>query len=89
MQIWIMLSIVAAAVFVTLTYRRQQDLIALKARVAGKGGTVVQIVRVFKGHPFAEIGRGWWAWRIDWRDEAGERRSWALTTREGVREWRD
>lgn len=89
MQMGIMLFIVVTAVIVTLAYRRQQDQQALRARVAEKGGTVSKLTRAFKGHPFADTGRGWWVWRIDWRNDAGEHRSWALTTREGIKEWRD
>ncbi|HWI63210.1 MAG TPA: hypothetical protein VNT75_15310 [Symbiobacteriaceae bacterium] len=89
MQIGIMLFIVLTAVIVTLAYRRQRDLETLRARLAGKGGTEIKIARAFKGHPFADTGRGWWVWRIDWRSSAGEHRSYALTTREGIKEWRD
>ena len=89
MQIMIMLAIALTAVLVTFLYRRRRDTEDLTARVTGRGGQVVRLARVLKGHPFSDTGRGWWAWRIDWREGAGERRSWALTTREGIKEWRD
>lgn len=89
MQILIMLGIVLIAVTVTLSYRNRRDREDLTARVAARGGQVVRLARAKKGHPFQGVNRGWWAWRIDWRDGAGEHRSWALTTREGIKDWRD
>jgi type II secretory pathway pseudopilin PulG len=90
MQILIMLGIVLTAVMVTYSYRRSRDREMLGARVAALGGTAPRVKRAGKReHPFPDTGRGWWAWRIDWRDAAGERRSWALTDREGIKEWRD
>lgn len=89
MQFIIMIAIALTAVMVTLLYRNQRDREQLTARVAGRGGQVVNMVRVRKGHPFADTGRGWWAWRIEWRDAADSHLSWALTTREGIKEWRD
>ncbi|HYF93504.1 MAG TPA: hypothetical protein VD969_14925 [Symbiobacteriaceae bacterium] len=89
MQFFVMLAIALTAVLLTLMYRRHRDRTELTARVAGMGGEVIRVVRMGKGHPFADTGRGWWAWRIDWRDGAGEHRSYALTTRDGIKEWRD
>lgn len=89
MQFIIMLAIALTAVMVTLLYRNQRDREQLTARVATLGGEVVKLARASKGHPFKETGRGWWAWRVEWRDGTTSRLSWALTTREGIKEWRD
>ncbi|MDF2631116.1 MAG: hypothetical protein K0R39_4947 [Symbiobacteriaceae bacterium] len=89
MQIIIMLGIALTAVLVTLLYRNQRDKEQLAARVATLGGQVVRVARTKKGHPFSDTGRGWWAWRVEWRDATTDRLSWALTTREGIKEWRD
>lgn len=88
-NVLVMLAIVLLAVFLTTVYRRRRDQQELTDRVGARNGQVLQLKRVNKGHPFPDTGRGWWAWRIDWRDGAGEHRSWALTTRDGIKEWRD
>lgn len=89
MQFIIMLGIALTAVIVTLLYRNQRDREQLTARVATRGGQVVKLEWARKGHPFTDTGRGWWAWRVEWRDGTASHLSWALTTREGIKEWRD
>lgn len=81
--------LVATAMLVTYRYRVQRDRDLLGAAVRQRGGELVRAKRVRKGSPFPDTTRGWWAWRIVWRDPSGERTSWALTTREGLAEWRD
>lgn len=88
-QILILVGIALVAVMITSQYRKSRDRSDLTARVEQRGGKVVRLRRVKKGSPFQDIGRGWWAWRVQWRDGGGEHTSWALTTREGVKEWRD
>ena len=88
-QILMLGGIALVAVILTTWFRKTRDVTDLKARVAQRGGTVVRLARTRKGHPFASTGRGWWAWRVVWRGAAGEQTSWALTTREGIAEWRD
>lgn len=90
MMIWIMLAIVATAVMITLRYRTQRDTQLLNEQVQAKGGKVLRLKRVTKGHPFASIGRGWWAWLVEWQGGDGQTlKAYALTTREGVSDWRD
>lgn len=89
MQFIIMLAIALTAVMVTLLYRNQRDREQLTARVANLGGEVIRLARVQRGHPFKDTGRGWWAWRVEWRQGTASHLSWALTTREGIKEWRD
>jgi len=61
----------------------------LSDAVQKRGGVLHGLVRVRRKHPFADSGRGWWAWRVDWQDTESARQSWALTTREGLKDWRD
>jgi len=89
MQYMIVLAIVITAIVITLRYRTQRDREALTARVRSMGGEVVTLQRMKKGHPFPDTTRGWWAWRVEWRDGAGSHAAWALTTREGIAQWRD
>jgi type II secretory pathway pseudopilin PulG len=89
MQILIMLAIVAVAVVLVYRSRRNRDRAELAARVRSRGGEVIRLVRVRKGSPFPDTGRGWWAWRVEWRDGAGAHVSWALTTRDGIQSWQD
>lgn len=88
-QMLILILIAVTAVLITLSYRTRRDRTALTDRVRQLGGTVVSLKRVKKGSPFPDTTRGWWAWRVLWRSEAGERSAWVLTTREGIKEWRD
>lgn len=81
--------LVATAMFVTYRYRVQRDRELLGAEVKQRGGELVRLQRVRKGSPFKDTTRGWWAWRVFWQEPSGERTSWALTTREGLGEWRD
>lgn len=81
--------LVMTAVMVTYRYRLQRDRSLLSDEVKQRGGELVRLQRVRKGSPFLDVSRGWWAWRVFWRDATGERSSWALTTREGLGEWRD
>jgi hypothetical protein len=88
-QILILVGIALVAVMATRWYRTSRDVKELTARVAQKGGQVVRLTRKQKGSPFADTGRGWWAWQVLWRDGEGEHTAWVLTTREGISEWRD
>jgi len=89
MNILFLASLVITAILVVHSYRTKRDKNALTARIKEQGGTVVELKRMRKGHPFPDTGRGWWAWRVRWQDGAAERTSWALTTREGISDWRD
>ncbi|MFO7274969.1 MAG: hypothetical protein LOD90_05970 [Symbiobacteriaceae bacterium] len=84
----VILFAVTVAVVVT-AIRVRHDRRLLTEEVRRRGGEVVRLTRVRRGSPFPDTGRGWWAWKVEWRDAGGERTSWALTTREGLREWRD
>jgi type II secretory pathway pseudopilin PulG len=89
-QVVVMLIIVIAAVIVVFTVRRNRDQGELTGRIREMGGQLISLTRVKQGSPFADTTRGWWAWRVQWRDAAGsEHTAWALTTREGIKEWRD
>lgn len=85
----VMVLLVLLVVVIVGGARVRRDRSELAAAVRERGGDPVRIRRAKKGHPFTDTGRGWWAWRVVWRDGRGERVSWALTTREGVKEWRD
>ncbi len=89
MQIWFLLALALTAVLITLTFRYRRDRELLADKVRELGGEVVRMRRVRRGSPFPDTTRGWWAWRIHWRNASGERASWALTSREGLKEWRD
>jgi type II secretory pathway pseudopilin PulG len=89
MQILLVVFLALTAVFMVGQYRKSRDRDALAAHVRAHGGEIARLHRLRKGHPFPDTGRGWWAWRIDWRAGTAERTSWALTTREGIKEWRD
>lgn len=90
MQILVVLLIVLVAVLVTSAVRNRRDRQELAARVTARGAEVIRIRRAKKGsHPFPETGRGWWAWQVEWLDGTGQHLSWVLTTREGIKEWRD
>lgn len=84
-----MASLVITAMLVVLSYRTKRDKDQLAAGVKERGGMVVELKRVRKGHPFADAGRGWWAWRVLWKEGTTVHTAWALTTREGIKEWRD
>lgn len=84
-----MLSLVAAVAAIVFSYRKKRDVEELGARVAAAGGRVLKVTRVRKGSPFSDTTRGWWAWRVEWADHKGEYTAWALTTREGIKEWRE
>lgn len=89
MNYLIMFLLVLTAVVVVSSIRRQRDRQLLAEEVQRRGGEVRTLKRVRRGSPFPDTTRGWWAWKVDWRDGTGERTSWALTTREGLGEWRD
>ncbi|MFZ5622729.1 MAG: hypothetical protein ACOY5W_17060 [Pseudomonadota bacterium] len=89
MNILVFLLLVIAAVLIVSSFRKQRDRQLLGAEVRTRGGELLRLERVRKGSPFPDTTRGWWAWRVTWRDASGERTSWALTTREGLGEWRD
>ncbi|HEY3367905.1 MAG TPA: hypothetical protein VGK74_22835 [Symbiobacteriaceae bacterium] len=89
MQVFVPVIVALIAVIVVLNARRKRDRELLIARIAGRGGAVLRVARVKNGHPFSDSGRGWWVWQILWRDGAGEHTSWGLTTRDGIKEWRD
>lgn len=84
-----MFLIALTAVIMTTRMRRQRDQELLTSEVQKRGGSLVRLERVKKGSPFPDTSRGWWAWQVFWRDSDGERSAWALTTREGLGEWRD
>jgi len=83
----ILLAVTAIAVVTVIRTRRDREL--LTDEVRRRGGEVVRLARVRRGSPFPDTGRGWWAWKVQWRDSGGERTSWALTTRDGLEDWRD
>lgn len=89
MNYLIMFLLVLTAVIVVTYLRKQRDRQLLTDEVQKRGGAVRELKRVRRGSPFPDTTRGWWAWKVDWRDGSGERTSWALTTREGLGEWRD
>lgn len=90
MQILFMLSLAAIAILMVVSYRKNRDRVSIMDYVTEqKSGRVLSIQRARRGHPFSDTGRGWWAWRVEWADDAGNHESWALTTREGIKEWRD
>jgi hypothetical protein len=89
MQILLVVILALTTVIAVGQYRKSRDRDALAARVREHGGQVARLHRVRSGHPFADTGRGWWAWRVEWLAGNAERTSWALTTREGIKEWRD
>ena len=89
MQVLVLVVIALVAVLFVYATRRKQDLALLSATVRDRGGSLNRVARVRKGHPFAEAGRGWWVWQVSWQDGAGAHTSWVLTTREGIKEWRD
>jgi|GEM_PF-2337992 len=81
--------LILTAILVVKRYRQQRDHQLLTDEVAKRGGQLLRLQRVKKGSPFPDTTRGWWAWQVFWKGEAGDRVSWALTTREGLGEWRD
>ncbi len=85
----IYLAIVLTAIVVVTRYRQQRDRQLLADEVKKRGGELLQLTRVKKGSPFPDTSRGWWAWQVSWKSGAGDQISWALTTREGLGEWRD
>jgi hypothetical protein len=89
-QVLFMLAIVTTLIIIVQTMRRNRDRTTLTDRVREMGGQVALLTRVKKGSPFEDTTRGWWAWRVQWRDASGgEHAVWALTTRDGIKEWRD
>lgn len=89
MQFVMLMSLVLTAIVVVVTYRRKRDRTELTNKVQQLGGQLVELARVRKGHPFPDTGRGWWAWRVRWSIGGQERTSWALTTKDGISDWRD
>lgn len=89
MNYLVFLLLMFSAVVIVTGYRKQRDRQLLTTEVSQRGGELARLERVRKGSPFPDTTRGWWAWKVFWRDAAGERISWALTTREGLGEWRD
>ncbi|MGE5676324.1 MAG: hypothetical protein ACM3XM_20975 [Mycobacterium leprae] len=89
MQILLILVIASIVVTTVFLYRRSQDRRLIGEAVISRGGQVTRLARVGKKGPFRDVGRGWWAWRVEWRGANGPHTSWALTTREGLKEWRD
>lgn len=88
-QVYVMLGVVLAAILIVVAYRKQRDRAEVAGRLAEMGGSLMEMVRLRRGHPFADTGRGWWVWRVRWTDAAGEHTAFVLTTREGLKEWRD
>lgn len=84
-----MMSLVVVVVLVVATTRIRRDRTELAAAVRERGGQLVQVRRSRTGHPFTDTGRGWWVWQVRWRHGQTERISYALTTREGIKEWKD
>jgi hypothetical protein len=89
MQILLIGSLVIAVVLWVRRTRIRRDRTLILEHLAAAGGTARRIAPVRKGSPFPDTGRGWWAWQVEWEAGGTARRSWALTTREGVKEWRD
>lgn len=89
MNVLILLVLVAVAVLIVMQLRIQRDRELLRQTVTEKGGQVSTMRWARRGHPFAEAGRGWWAWQVKWQGGSAVHTSWALTTKEGLKEWRD
>lgn len=89
MNVLVMGGLVLIVILIVVSYRKNRDRDELAAKVEELGGTATSIQRVKRGHPFPSVGRGWWAWRVQWEDRRGQHTSWALTTREGIKDWQD
>lgn len=90
MDLLLLISLILTVIVIVYTSRIKRDKKMLTEEVRQRGGEPVQIRRAKKGqHPFPDTGRGWWAWQISYKGTGGERTSYALTTREGLKEWRD
>lgn len=89
MSLVVLGAIVVVIVMIVRNFRNSRDRQMLTETVQERGGVLVGLLRVRRKHPFTDSGRGWWAWRVDWQDTGSPRQSWALTTREGLKDWRD
>lgn len=89
MQILLILSLVVAVVIWARRTRIRRDRRLLATKVSELGGELRQAAPAKKGHPFPDTGRGWWAWRIEYVLAGAPKIGWALTTRDGLKEWRD
>lgn len=89
MQILLILSLVVAVIIWTRRTRIRRDKRLLASKVSELGGELRQAAPSKKGHPFPDTGRGWWAWRIEYTEAGLSKLGWALTTRDGLKEWRD
>ncbi|MBP2019839.1 type II secretory pathway pseudopilin PulG [Symbiobacterium terraclitae] len=89
MNYLVVIVLAVTAIVAVLVIRTRHDRALLTDEVRRRGGEVLRLQRVRRGSPFPDTGRGWWAWKVEWRDAGGERVSWALTTRDGLGEWRD
>lgn len=89
MQILLILSLVVAVIIWARRTRLRRDRGLLAAKVSELGGEFRNAAPAKKEHPFPDTGRGWWAWRIEYTQAGAARLGWALTTRDGLKEWRD
>jgi len=88
-SVFFMMGLVVLVVIIVATTRRNRDRSELATGVLARGGELVAATRSRKGHPFKDTGRGWWVWQVRWRQGGTEHTSFVLTTREGIKEWRD
>lgn len=89
MQILLILSLVVAVIYWARRTRIRRDKGLIATKVGELGGELRQAIPAKQGHPFPDTGRGWWAWRIEYTEAGSTQIAWALTTRDGLKEWRD
>lgn len=89
MQILLILSLVIVVIIWARRTRTRRDRGLISSRVGELGGQLRLAKPTKKEHPFPDTGRGWWAWRIEYSVAGANRLAWALTTRDGLKEWRD
>jgi hypothetical protein len=89
MQFLLLLSLVVAVILWVRHSRKRRDQGLIATQVSTAGGHLRRAVTVKKGSPFPDTGRGWWAWKVEYQVGGLDRIAWALTTRDGLKEWRD
>lgn len=86
--ILVLLVIVTLPLVLTHGVRRRRDVVRLTKEVHQRGGRVTRLAYAHAGSPFANTGRNSRIWRVFWRDDLGKHSAWALTSRDGIKEWR-
>jgi hypothetical protein len=89
MQLLLILSLVVVVILWVRITRRRRDQRLIADQVSTAGGQFGRAIPVKMGSPFPDTGRGWWAWRVEYHAGGLDRIAWALTTRDGLKEWRD